>query len=392
MPTNDRTPITIDSTQLAWVQEHLASLEKRAAKMGVQPPRLEIVACREEEVTTNEIFGITVKRSFYDVILHEAVVMFDGWTFVACIDHTSGVVHTSRNAPEGTVAQYQQVKPVCDHCGRKMPRAKTIIVEHEDGTRKQVGSSCMKQFIVGFPSLSSALFRFLDDAVFDEEKMPGLGLVTLEETDPLSFIAVANAVVRALGWAPASFESRATKEIVKDLMFGKPSKEDRETLYRDVNVGLDDYAAAEKLIAWVQDRPAVSDFDLNLRAAATAPLVAKNAGILAFLPEAFRREHEQKVVEATQEAGPVAACPNGRETVDGVVLSIKSYESDYGIQYKMTVLDDRGFRVFGSVPSSLRYESSFEIGVRIKFSGDLTRSDDCASFGFFKRPTKAVMS
>jgi hypothetical protein len=391
MEAEERKVITIDDEQLRWVKDHLADLEKRAAKMGVVAPRLEIVASRVEEVVTNREFGIKANQWFHDVILHEAVVMFDGWKFVACIDHTTGVIRAAGTAPEGIVRMYQEAQPVCDHCGRKMARSKTIIVEHEDGTRKQVGSSCMKQFIVGFPSLSSALFRFLDDAMFDEDEMPLGSGITLESTDPRSFLAVANAVVRALGWSPASFDDRATKAIVADLMFGKPSKDDREQLYRDVQVGESDYAAADQLIVWVQDRPAESDFDLNLRAAALAPRVAKNAGILAFLPEAFRRETEGALVKAAAESGPVADCPNGRETVTGTVTGIKTVDTDYGTQYKMTVLDDRGFRVYGTAPSAFRFDAKFEVGCRVEFFAELIRSDNDATFGFYKRPSKPVL-
>lgn len=390
-----KTAITITEDQFHDVQIQLADLTKRAAKLGVQAPSVEVLDTFEKSVVLNEAFGITRNERFYNVVLHDPVVMYDGWSFVACVDHTTGVVHTAGNAPEGTVREYQNIDPLCEHCGRKMARNKTVIVRHEDGTVKQVGSSCMKAFITGFPSLSSALFRFLDDARWDDDgdMFGGLGLPTVESTDPLSFIAVANAVVRSLGWSPASFEHNATKAIVIDLMFGKPDKEQRER-YRNVQVGLDDYASAEKMIAWLRERDAVSDFDLNLLAACTAPRVGKNAGIVAFLPEAWNRHLQGQREKQDRESGEQSDCPTGRTLVVGEVIGIKEVDSYYtysGIARKMTVRDDSGFRVYGNVPNAFDSDRTFGVGSRVQFSANLTRSDGSSDFGFFSRPTKLVL-
>lgn len=51
----------------------------------------------------------------------------------------------------------------------------------------------------------------------------------------------------------------------------------------------------------------------------------------------------------------------------------------------MLVQDDRGFKVWGSVPSSI---SEAGTGDRVTFSATIEASDK-EDFGFFKRPTKA---
>jgi hypothetical protein len=52
----------------------------------------------------------------------------------------------------------------------------------------------------------------------------------------------------------------------------------------------------------------------------------------------------------------------------------------------MTVRDDRGFLVWGSVPAAL---GGIEQGDRVQFNATVTKSDRDETFGFFKRPTKA---
>jgi hypothetical protein len=90
--------------------------------------------------------------------------------------------------------------------------------------------------------------------------------------------------------------------------------------------------------------------------------------------------------------------PEGTQTVTGVVLSIvNKYDPRYDkTTAKMTVRDDRGFKVYGTLPRSLEY-SGYLDGVstganrddRVTFTAELTRSDRDQAFGFFKRPRDA---
>lgn len=97
-----------------------------------------------------------------------------------------------------------------------------------------------------------------------------------------------------------------------------------------------------------------------------------------------QRDAERAERDAAHEAGEDA--PEGRVVITGTVLAFKVQESMYGDVLKMLVQDDRGFRVWGSVPASLE---DAERESRITFTATVTASDKDAKFGFFKRPTKA---
>jgi len=99
-----------------------------------------------------------------------------------------------------------------------------------------------------------------------------------------------------------------------------------------------------------------------------------------------QREAERAKRDAAHEAGEDA--PEGRVTITGTVLAFKWQESMYGDVLKMLVQDDRGFRVWGSVPASL---DDAERESRITFTATVTASDKDAKFGFFKRPAKAAV-
>jgi hypothetical protein len=99
------------------------------------------------------------------------------------------------------------------------------------------------------------------------------------------------------------------------------------------------------------------------------------------------RRAAQEVRKAEQAAIHAAAepCPAGRVEISGIVLTTKWQESAYGSTLKMLVQDDRGFKVWGSVPSNL-YDVK---GRSVSFSATIQPSEDDDKFGFFKRPTKA---
>lgn len=103
----------------------------------------------------------------------------------------------------------------------------------------------------------------------------------------------------------------------------------------------------------------------------------------------FEREATEKSL-----ATPV---PTGKDVVTGTILSMKWVDNHFsynGGTLKMVVQDDRGFKVYGTVPKAITtdengdYSSNIEDS-RVTFNATLEPSKDDDKFGFFKRPTKA---
>jgi len=85
----------------------------------------------------------------------------------------------------------------------------------------------------------------------------------------------------------------------------------------------------------------------------------------------------------------VNEAPVGKVEIVGEVVGMKWVESNFGYNtgsLKMTVIDDRGFKVFGTCPSNLQCSR----GSRVKFTATVEQNPTDKTFGFFKRPTKAV--
>lgn len=113
-------------------------------------------------------------------------------------------------------------------------------------------------------------------------------------------------------------------------------------------------------------------------------------------------EWAAKKAEEAKTAAPVI---EGKITVTGEILSLKWRDSAYGGALKMVVRDDRGFKVWGTVPSNVLAQLDVNLAAlhtdgnahyykdllpqRIIFAATIKKSDDDATFGFFSRPTNA---
>lgn len=109
------------------------------------------------------------------------------------------------------------------------------------------------------------------------------------------------------------------------------------------------------------------------------------------IPAAIERQEKWKAERIERDERMPEATPviEGRIDITGEVLSTKLQDSDYGTQYKWLVIDDRGFKVWGTIPNAaLDFGSLSELrGKRVTFTAAVTKSDRDESFGFYKRPT-----
>ncbi|GAC1521668.1 MAG: hypothetical protein NVS3B1_06180 [Marmoricola sp.] len=90
---------------------------------------------------------------------------------------------------------------------------------------------------------------------------------------------------------------------------------------------------------------------------------------------------------AAKAAGLIEPAPTGKTVVTGTVLTTKLQESQYGNTWKMLVKDDRGFKVWCSIPVAIADAAK---DMRVTFSITLEPSKDDPYFSFGKRPTQAA--
>lgn len=86
--------------------------------------------------------------------------------------------------------------------------------------------------------------------------------------------------------------------------------------------------------------------------------------------------------------------PTGRVVITGAIVKVATQDNPFtgGIRLVMTVRDDRGFLVWGTLPGALDVghgELSEMHGRRVSFTAGIEPGKSDPLFGFFKRPTKA---
>lgn len=106
------------------------------------------------------------------------------------------------------------------------------------------------------------------------------------------------------------------------------------------------------------------------------------------------RELSERQLEAARtmlqkradEAANASEVIEGRIVIEGEIVSTRLETNMYGTTRKALVKDERGFKVWGNLPSSI-FEA--QRGERVRFTATVEASYDDPSFGFFKRPAKA---
>lgn len=134
----------IPAAGLDWFKDQMTRLGKRALKLTGERMFMTVVGFHREERKDSKFYNQKIMEVF--VACPEPKLA--GWEFVARIDHANedgNIVRTTdvRELP----LEYRTSEPVCDHCNHKRRRRDTFVVFNEDEGFRQVGSSCLKDFL-----------------------------------------------------------------------------------------------------------------------------------------------------------------------------------------------------------------------------------------------------
>ena len=331
-----------------------------------------------------------VETTYVDVTLtFTPVVLAGGYTLSAIADYTSTDTALVFDLAETGLTADDFDPTRCDYCGTARDRNRVFAVTAADGTMKFVGTTCVKDFLgvdpAGLLYVADAFASVFDD---DDGYTGGTSAMMIPTS---TFVTYAQAIVSVDGYVKAS-DPGSTRDVVIAFIY-EPASSD----FEDCMAALNDPATAAfaaDAIAWAAAKvpdDTTSDFDRNMYAVATSEMLGRKAfGIAAYLPVAYGRYLDREAAKAAEAAaaGPVEDVPTGagRTVVTGVIVGLKTVESQWGTAYKMVVRDDRGFRIYVTQPDAIGDATR---GDRVTFTARLTASDDDPTFGFGSRPTKA---
>lgn len=95
----------------------------------------------------------------------------------------------------------------------------------------------------------------------------------------------------------------------------------------------------------------------------------------------------ERAAKAAAEAETLVDAPSGRCEITGEVVSVKEYESEYGVVTKILV-SCQGYKVFGTAPRSI--VADIERGDRVTITATIQPKE--RGFATYSRPTKASLT
>lgn len=167
------------------VEKSIKKLEKKAKKLGVDLPEVVLgesyIHTYSDGTYEEDMFAVVEGRfktfaiDVFDVEIKFKAIKFNGWTPIAFLD-TIDKVHIQMDIDADY--EYDFVEALenenCDHCNSLRPRRKVWVLQHEDGTFKKVGSTCIKDFTGVSPDSFFKMFQFIQKTITffgDEEEM-----------------------------------------------------------------------------------------------------------------------------------------------------------------------------------------------------------------------------
>jgi hypothetical protein len=374
----------IDSYQLATTLAKIEKINDRAAKRGLSG-RLDLDVT-EVEVKTKDDLGFEVVEILYDVFFTGEAPKHNGWTFLATLDWDENAGLIVRTAPGVHSVDREAVREgVCDHCKKIRTRRETFLVKNEEtGEEKQIGRSCIKDFL-GWDTTVAWPTSPADD---DEEKeFYGMGGGD-RDVSTETVLAYAWACVKAFGFVRSQdYHATPTVQLVRNAISPSRARRDKEFAEKMAPLAGEAKGKAAEIRAFIlsDDFSGTSEYVTNLKAIAGAKMVSsRNFGILVSAPQAWARFNEQTLIRKQREGKPsewigtapdkAAGVKGSRITFTGIVEAIRYIDGLYGSTTLYQVrAEDSGVVVKWFASNNALGEDT---GVRVTLRGTVKEHDE----------------
>jgi hypothetical protein len=391
MSTNTQTfDITIPSERLNELNARIAVLNKKAAKYGIAPIVYELGTEIVTEVDEQKFLNTPVTIKF------EPIVIAGDWSFKASIEHEviegkfKNIVSGYNLLKEDEV-KYRECASECEHCATKRNRNLTFIVKSKQGEIKQVGSTCIRDYLgVSVEAAVMSLNIMSELSQLDDEE-GGFGRGSSCQLDSLKdVVAMTLAVVSAHGWmsqAKAEFNLgfSSTRSLVHKYLH--PTPYDKERIYPSD----EQKTQADNIIArWdstLSEKFNNSSDDLDsfqYKVALSVALGWVKPKVFGIIVAAANREsgiiqEEKNPKKELNEFLPNCVVKD-KVTVDLVMCKITKFPGDYGTVSVMNFKDLEGRKVVWFASSEVD-ENYWKVGETFKIKATIKDFKNDVRFG-----------
>lgn len=348
-----RSEFDVPVRNIGKLAERFAQIAKRAAKLGVQPPQYRVTGHFTREWKDEN--GADRVTEMARVVVSGEALRINGWEFAAKIEHIEeGNIIAAADRGAEIPVRFRTAPCVCEHCNLKRRRIATYLLRSDAGEWKQVGATCLADFL-GHPNPGTvaAMAEWWDEAIGacedasdDEEGSRGSGGRDLDGYGMMNFMERVAQAIRLYGWVSKrtaeercvlSTCSEALAALNPPRMGPKPPKP--EQIDRD---------RATAAIEWARALPEdCDDYLWNLRTAARRDYVTRvTYGLMASALPAYDRSLAKRATRKPSEwIGTVKVkgdrkykAPTLRLTVDRVI----SHDGAWGTTHFHVMRDADG--------------------------------------------------
>lgn len=336
------------------------------------------------EKKSPQVFSL---RRFVTLTVTGTLPRVNGWAMAATIQHSEGgnLLMTVPGFDTLLPMKYRTATTACEHCGHDRQRKDTYVLQHEDGTWKQVGRNCLADFIrstnAGAWAEAAEMLAGLDGemAEYEDDGGEGGGRGTIYFTAESLLSQVAN-VVRNDGWCSRTEAKNSmmpkTATVDFALCLFDPKFLDRLTeKQRDTYaVSEEDKAKAIKAIDWAQSLPSEvsNDYLWNIRVVSHRENIThREAGLAGSIIAAYLRHLEQEVkrqYERLATLNEYIGEVGKRDILTLTCTAERGLESAYGslTLYKFRDADGRTAAWFASNQADLEIGSMYRLKASVK--------------------------
>jgi hypothetical protein len=370
---------------------NIAKFNKKAAKLGTMPMVVEWGSDKIRSFYASpeaEVWGVLTKVFLQTVTVKYDIPKIDGWDLVCIFDyetytdeHGNDLKAVFTNAvPDKVVPERYQNKTEihCEHCGHNRYRVKSYLVVNEEGEYKEVGSTCLKDFL-GHDPANFIWFASIEDKLRNCEEEFGYG--SFGSADPIAYdllgiLTLTNAMITLNGWTSRgeAYENpslTATADYVLDYLY-KPNKLDSEI----INPSDEDKNIAERTLEHFRNLPNEdNDYINNCKKVVTLNAVPdRRMGIACSMIQVYKRHMEKELERANELPSDWFGNIGSRLEDCQVTCTFKTHcETMYGVStlYKFMDLEGNVFKTFYS-----GHTWSVEQGEKTRLWGTVKKHDE----------------
>lgn len=298
-----RKDFSVPVVNLARLTAKVERLARRAVRLGCPAPVITVGERHSERMQRSD--GEKFWVEFAAVTVSGEAPRIGGWTFAATVDHDGeeniirGVGGRAKGEEAGYPVKYRTALPACDHCHTERKRAETFLLLSDGGEWKQIGRSCLRDFLGhSDPSQIAAAAELLAEAMEEAsdcwDDFDGGGHAG--DPDIEFFLAYVACAIRLGGWVPRSAKSgEPTVDVATGWLYGNLAAAKSRSAKEYPRPLAEDYALATAALEWARALPGEGEFESSLRACSKRVAVKpKNAGLTAFIIAGYTKAQVAK--------------------------------------------------------------------------------------------------